>query len=115
MEVPNTIDINAHVQSALPAVLANLRERLDSRVAAEAESVALDEVRKAVREWATATLVPEVKAQLEAGKDGMLASAQTIAKGIADALGTTLAEAAVKNLKSSYTVSEIAKKLFNGY
>jgi hypothetical protein len=111
----HSIDIDAHVQSALPAVIESLRERLTERVAREAESVALEEVRKAVREWAIATLVPEVKAQLEAGQAGMLKVAQDIAKGVGEAFGESLAEAAKKSMGSPHNVSEIAQKLFRGY
>jgi len=109
------IDINAEVQSALPAVLENARKMLASRMLQEAEAVALGEVRKAVQEWATATLVPEIRAQLEAGKDGMLKQAATIGEQLANALGKALTENAEKSLASSYVVKDIAEKLFRGY
>lgn len=109
------IDINKEVQSALPAVLAKLRENLAERLLQEAQGVAFNEVRKAVQEWAVATLIPEIKAQLEAGKDNYIAKAAEIAKSLGDELGKALTQNAEKSLSSSHVVQGIAEKLFRGY
>jgi hypothetical protein len=109
------IDIDREVQSAMPAVLERMRENLITRMSNEAERVAMDEVRKAVNEWALATLVPEIKAQLEAGKESMLKQAGTIAQQLGDALGAALTAQAEKTLAQSHAVSDIAQKLFRGY
>ncbi len=111
----NTIDIHAEIQSALPAVFARMRGELADRIAAEAQSVALDEVRKAAREWATTVLVPEVRAQFEAGKQGMLDQAAVIGKGLAEAISAALMAQATKSLDSSYNVKSICETLFKGY
>lgn len=109
------IDINSEVQSALPGVLEKMRQSIASRVEREAESVAMDEIRKAVREWTTAALVPEVIAQLDAGKSSIAESAAGVAKGIGKALEEAMVEQAKKALASSYMTNEIAEKLFRGY
>lgn len=109
------IDVDAEVRAALPAVMEKLRESIKERVYIEAQNVALEEVRKATREWAVAALVPEVLAQLEAGKRGMVEQAETISNGIATALGEALLAQMRKTLESSYTAKEIAEKLFRGY
>jgi hypothetical protein len=110
-----TVDINEEVQSALPAVLAKLRENIAERVGREAENVALEEVRKATREWAAAVLVPEIKAQLEAGKQGFVTQAAAISNGIANELGKAMLAQVTKTLESGYTCKDIAEKLFRGY
>lgn len=109
------IDINKEVQSALPAVLEQLRANIAERMLQEAQQVALGEVRKAVQEWAVATLVPEIKAQLAAGKDGFIAKAAEIAKSLGDELGKALHANAAKSLASSHVVKDIAEKMFRGY
>lgn len=110
-----TIDINAEVQSALPAVLEKMRERIADRIGTVAEQTAMEEVRKAVQEWAITTLVPEVKAQLDAGKAGMVKQAQAIAQQIGVALGQAMSAQAEKSLASGHVVKDIAEKMFRGY
>lgn len=112
---PNTINVEAEVQAALPQVLQRMRDNIATQVAERARYVAMEEVSNAVREWAIENLVPEIKAQLEAGRDGMLKQAQTIAKQLGDALGEALTTQATKTLASSSTVNDIAQKLFRGY
>ena len=106
------ININEEMQSMLPAVLARMRTELTDRIAREAENAAVDEVRKAAKEWALAVLVPEMKAQLEAGKDGFVAAATETAKALSQTITDALVENAKKNLQSSWNVQELAKKLF---
>jgi hypothetical protein len=109
------IDIEAEVQSALPQVLSKMREQIAERVASRVEYTALEEVSKAAREWAIANLVPEINAQLEAGKAGMVAMAAEIAQSLGKALGEAMQAQAKKTLESSHTVKDIAEKLFRGY
>lgn len=110
-----TIDLNAELQSALPAVLAKMRENIIDKMSREAESVAMDAVRVAVREWTVAELVPEIRAQLDAGKSGMVTQASTIAESLGKAIGEALAGQAKKTLAEGYVVKDIAEKLFRGY
>lgn len=109
------IDINAEVQSALPAVLERMRSELADRIAREAQTVAIDEVRKAAQEWALAVLVPEIKAQLEAGKSGMLKQAANIGESLGDEIGKALTAQALKALSQGYNVRAVAEALFKGY
>lgn len=115
MDTENTIDIAKEVQSAMPAMLERMRSNIMERVTREAESVAISEVREAVKEWALKNIIPEINAQLEAGKAGMIAQAETIAKQLADALGEALTAQATKTLQSSHAVQDIAGRLFRGY
>lgn len=111
----NTIDVSAEVQAALPQVLQRMRDNIAEQVGERARYVAMEEVSKAVRDWALENLVPEIKAQLEAGREGMVKQAQTISKQLGDALAEALTEQAAKTLKSSSAVTDIAQKLFRGY
>ncbi len=110
-----TINIEDEVQAALPQVLEKMRDGIAQQVLERSQYVAMEEVSKAVREWALANLVPEIQAQLEAGKDGMLKQAQTISKQLGDALAVAMTAYAEKSLKSSSVVTDIAQKLFRGY
>ena len=108
-------DISAEVKSAIPAVLEKMRQNIIDKMVAEAESVAMAVVREEVRKWAIEELAPEVRAQLDAGKEGLVAQAATIAETLGKAIGASLQESAEKSLASGYVVKEIAEKLFRGY
>lgn len=108
-------DVDAEVRSALPAVMAKVRENLIDRMTATAEQTAMHEIQKAVQAWAVEQLVPEVKAQLDSGKAGMVAKASEIARALADQLGEAISANAAKTLTNSHCVREICEKLFRGY
>lgn len=108
-------DVDAEVRSALPAVMAKVRENLIGRMTATAEQTAIQEIQKAVQSWAVDQLVPEVKAQLDAGKAGMIVKAAEIARTLADQLGEAISANAAKTLANSHAVREITEKLFRGY
>lgn len=108
----DTINLQDEVASAMPALLSQLREQLKDRMGAEAQAVAMREVNAAVTQWAKDVLVPEVRAQLEAGKDGYIVAAQEIAEGLGRALGEAIIDNAKANLKHSWNIRKIAEALF---
>lgn len=109
------MDINAEIQSAMPAVMERIKRDALERIEREAVNVATAEAVKASKDWAIENLVPEIKAQLDAGKAGIIAAAQKTAEEISEALSKALTEQVVKTLSSSHVVSDIAQKLFRGY
>lgn len=109
------IDVEAEVKSAVPRMVAQLRENLSSKIQQHAESVAVQACGEAVKKWTQEVIIPEIIAQLATNQQAMINKA----KGIADVLGDGFA-AALKlkieeSLKSSYNVSEIVGRLLNGY
>lgn len=109
------MDINAEIQSAMPAVMERIKRDTLERIEREAVNAATQAAIEAAKQWAIENLVPELKAQLEAGKAGMIESAKKSAAAIGDALGEALTAQVVKTLGSSHTVSSIAQSLFRGY
>ena len=89
-----------------------VKRDLISRIEAQAADVAMAEARDAAKKWAAEVLVPELRAQLEAGKDGMIAAAKNCADRIGDELANALVEQAKKNLTKSWTMTSVAKELF---
>lgn len=109
------MDINQEIQSAMPAVMERIKRDTLERIEREAVNAATEVAIKAAKDWALENLVPEIKAQLEAGKPGMVESAKKTAGLIGDALGEALAAQVTKTLSNSHTVSSIAQSLFRGY
>ncbi|UOF76769.1 hypothetical protein [Caudoviricetes sp.] len=109
------INIDEEIQSAMPAIMDKMRENILDKMAKEAEIIALESIRRAVKEWVIEELVPEVRAQLDAGKAGLVAQSATIADSLGKAIGEALVNNAQKSLASGYTAKDIAERLFRGY
>lgn len=109
------MDINAEIQSAMPAVMERIKRDTLERIEREAVNAATEVAVKAAKDWAIENLVPEIKAQLEAGKSSMVESAQKTSAAIGDALGEALLAQVTKTLAQSHTLSDVAQKLFRGY
>lgn len=109
------MDIEQEVKSAMPAVMERIKREAIQRIEREALNAATEVALQAAKEWAIEHLVPEVKAQMEAGKAGMVAAAEQAAKGIGDALSKAMIEQATKTLASSHSLNSVAEKLFRGY
>lgn len=106
------MDIDEELKSAIPAMMDRVKRDLIARIELQAAEVAMNEARKAAQEWAAEVLVPELRAQLEAGKAGMIAAAKRCAERVGDELANALVEQAKKNLTKSWTMSNVAKELF---
>lgn len=109
------MDITKEVESAIPELMQRIKADALKEIERRAVAEATDAAVRAAREWAVDVLAPEIKAQLEAGKEGMVAAARDAAKKIGDAFGDALAEHAEKALKNSYTTKQIAELMFRGY
>jgi len=107
--------LEREIASAMPAVLARMKQDVLDRVSRECANVATEEAMKATREWVLAEIVPEIRAQLEAGKPALVAKSAGIASDLGDALGKALVEQATKSLANTYTVKAIAEAMFKGY
>lgn len=111
----NVMDIEKEVRSAIPDVLAKMRENIVFKMGQEAEVVAMDILRATVKKWVTDELAPEVVAQLSKNKSALIAEAETIAENLAAAISEAIGAQAKKSLANSYLVKEISDKLFRGY
>lgn len=102
-------------QSMIPEIMRRLRDDHLDRISRSC----LEEVTRvatvAARDWATTQLVPEMKAQLEASKDGMISAAAKFADDLSSALAAAMVEQATKSLSSSHLIKDIAEKIFRGY
>jgi predicted dinucleotide-utilizing enzyme len=108
-------EIEEQIKSAIPELMARVRKQALESIERQAAKAATDIAVEAAKEWATEHLVPEIVAQLNAGKDGFVSAANEAAKRIGAALTDALVESATKTLSNSYTVREIAEKVFKGY
>lgn len=109
------MDIDQEIKSAMPAVMERIKRDTLERIEREAVQAATAVAVQAAKDWALENLVPEIKAQLEAGKSSMVACAQNAAKEIGEALGKALQEQVSKTLANSHAVSTIAQSMFRGY
>ena len=109
------MNIDEEIKSAMPAVMERIKRDTLKRIERDAATAATAIAVQAAKDWALENLVPEIKAQLEAGKAGMLESAKKTSSAIGDALGDALVAQVVKTLSTSHTTSSIAASLFRGY
>lgn len=105
--------ISQAVSSALPDVLAGIRREITETAIVTARGAAQEAVRKAVAEWVTAELIPEITTALAESKQGLIAFAPTLAAGITEALSTALHESIKKKLESSWSRQTIFKALLD--
>lgn len=109
------MDINEEIKSAMPELMERIKRDTLEQIERQAVAAATQVAVKAAAEWALENLVPEIKAQLEAGKSDMVVAAKKTSQQIGDALADALTAQVVKTLSSSHTVSSIAQNLFRGY
>ena len=106
------MNIEKEVQSAMPEILARIKSEAISRIEREAVNEATAVCVAAAKQWAIDVLVPEIKAQLEAGKGGMVLSASEAADGIGEAVKTALIKQATEKLASSWNVRKLTEAIF---
>lgn len=109
------MDIDQEIKSAMPAVMERVKREALDRIEREAVNAATEVAVKAARDWAIENIVPEIRAQLDAGKAGMVATAEKTAEAIGEALKTALIAQAEKTCAQSHTLNDIVQKLFRGY
>lgn len=109
------MDIDQEIKSAMPAVMERVKREALERIEREAVNAATEVAVKAARDWAVENIVPEIRAQLEAGKLGMVSAAEKTADAIGEALKTALVAQATKACAQTHTLNDIVQKLFRGY
>lgn len=109
------MNIEEEVASAMPAILERIKRDALDRMQQRCVDVAIEEATKAARDWSIENLVPEIRAQLQAGKAGMVEQAAKISKEIGEKVGEALAAKAAKTLTESYNTQKIVEALFRGY
>lgn len=100
------------IASAMPAVMARIKQETLNRIEREGVEIMVATARKAAEQWAIDNLVPEIKAQLDAGKAGMVAKASQISSDLSDEIGKALVKAATEKLSQSWNVRKVAEALF---
>lgn len=104
--------IELEIKSAMPAVMARVKAEALDQMERQALNIAVQVASDEARKWAVEVLAPEIRAQLEAGKEGMLSKAQDIAGQLADGIGDALVAEMKKNLAQSWNVRKISDALF---
>ena len=105
---------NDEVQSAIPAIMARARREAEKQIEQQCTNALLRAASAEAEKWAAEVLVPEIRAQLELGKQGMLTQAEQISKNLATAIGEALVKNATETLSKGYNVRTLSDALF-GY
>lgn len=105
-------ELQHDIESAMPAVMARIKAETLSRIEREGVEIMVATARKAAEQWAIDNLVPEIKAQLDAGKAGMVAKASDISASISDEIGKALVKTVTEKLSQSWNVRKVTEALF---
>lgn len=112
----NTTDqVTQQIESAIPALMQRIKEETLARIEREAVAAATAIAVETARKWTEENLVPEIAAQLNAGKAGFVAAAESAAQKISDELTEAMLVQVRKSFSNSYTVKQIAETMFKGY
>lgn len=101
------------IASAMPAVMDRIKAETLNRIEREGIEIMVATARKTAEQWAIDNLVPEIKAQLDAGKSGMVAKAAEISANISDEIGKALVKAVQEKLTQSWNVRKLSEALFS--
>jgi prophage antirepressor-like protein len=104
-------DMTTDVQSAIPAIMARVRREAEQQIERECLATIMRAANEEAQKWATDVLAPEIRAQLDAGKQGMLARADDIAKQMTDALAEALVAQVTKTMSQSWNVRKVVEAL----
>lgn len=105
-------ELQHDIESAMPAVMARIKAETLSRIEREGVEIMVATARKAAEQWAIDNLVPEIKAQLDAGKASMVAKASDISASISDEIGKALVKTVTEKLSQSWNVRKVTEALF---
>lgn len=105
-------ELQDEITSAMPAVMERIKAETLNRMEREGIEIMVSTARKAAEQWAIDNLVPEIKAQLDAGKSGMVAKASEISANISDEIGKALVKAVTEKLGQSWNVRKLTDALF---
>ena len=106
-------ELQEQIESAMPAVMARIKQETLTRIEREGVEIMVATARKAAEQWAIDNLVPEIKAQLDAGKAGMVAKASEISGNITDEIGKALVKSVTEKLSQSWNVRKLTEAIFN--
>jgi galactokinase/mevalonate kinase-like predicted kinase len=99
------------IQSAIPAIMERVRREAEQQIERECLATIMRAANAEAQSWATEVLAPEIRAQLDAGKQGMLERADEMAKRMTDALADALVAQITKNLSQSWNVRKVVEAL----
>ncbi|WP_257757864.1 hypothetical protein [Burkholderia glumae] len=103
--------INEAVTSAMPDILAGLRREIAENALYQAKQSAQAAVSKAVSDWITENIVPEVLKALAEGKDGLVGMAPMFAQSMVTEMTSAFTDSIKKNLENSWDRKKIFEAL----
>jgi hypothetical protein len=103
--------INEAVTSAMPDILAGLRKEIAETALYQAKQAAHAAVSKAVSDWITENLVPEILKALVEGKDGLVGMAPMLAQSMTAEMTSAFTDSIKKKLENSWDRKKIFEAL----
>jgi uncharacterized protein with von Willebrand factor type A (vWA) domain len=104
------------VQEILEASMPDLKkavvEEMKSHIGWEAREEAMKLVSEAITAFVASEIVPEIKAQLEASKDGLVATGVAAAPMLVEEIAKALCTSVKEKMENSYRRGEVFKALF---
>jgi transcription termination factor NusB len=100
------------LESNKDAVRATVRDALLEGVKRQFQWEIPEAVKKAVSEFITAEIIPEIKAELEANKAVFVNAATEMVKGVPVEIGKAMQEQLAKNLTQSWTLRKVVEACF---
>jgi hypothetical protein len=105
--------ISEAVAEVLPSVLRGFKSELQESILRQARDQAVAQVNKAVTEWVTSELVPEIKLALVESKDGLIAAAPKLAESLTEAMVSAFSETVKNKLETSWERKKIFEALLS--
>jgi hypothetical protein len=103
--------INQAVSDAMPDILAGLRKEIAEAAVSQARQSAQFAVQKAVNDWITTNLIPEILTTLSDNKAGLIAMCPKLAEGITMVMTEAFVAEVKKKLESSWERKKIFEAL----
>jgi transcription termination factor NusB len=103
---------NEILESNKDAVRATVRDALLEGVKRQFQWELPDAVKKAVAEFVTDEIIPEIKAELEANKDTFVQAATDMVRGAPAEIGKAMQAHLAKNLTDSWKLRQVVEACF---
>lgn len=105
--------LNEIFESVKPSLIEGLKEELKSGIQWEAKQEIAKQIQKAVTDWASVNILPDVVSMLVESKEGIMKCAFQASESIVAEMSKSMAKTVKKNLEQSYTRSKIFKALLD--
>lgn len=101
------------LESNKDAVRATVRDALLAGVKRHFEWELPEAVKRAVHEFVTDQIIPEIKAEMEANKDVFVTAATEIVRGAPAEIGKAMQAHLAKNLTDSWKLRKVVEAMFS--